>query len=604
MRELPKDPIQYVREHYIRDEAHQSKHHENLRKYEKLYRGEPDAGIYNIVTRSRYVVPIIYKAVETITPRIISVIFSASPPIQARYRFRPADPRADEMLRNVDLVFERHMDQPDTFGVYQGWVKNCLKYGQAYLKIGWKRRTQEVEYLTAKEGVVEKAKRREIVVDDVDVQLVDNCDLFFSPEAKFPDPFACKHVIHVTTKRRSEILAQKEVGLYGPKGGGEDFNEVDLISLQSYERRMKRPGDVPIEQDDDPLLTIYEYWEDEFLITTCEHHVLLRHEDNPFVLPGYPKQKPFVAMFDTLVPNELFQIGEAEPLEHTQVEMSTLRRQRTDNNAVNINGGFIVDKNADVDTESLSLSRPGMVVGATREPGRPISDVVMPIPRNDISGTSYQDYQELNKDAQDTSGLLDYAVGSAPERRETATTVQLLQTAGNMRFDVKIRNSAYAFMQAGAMVYRRYKQLLTKPIPIRVASRQGIGVEYREITKDDLPDPHQIDLTVPGSPEFLLKDARQQKMMQVYEALKTNPAIPPEAAMRFFVLLLKEAQIDGIEEIITMLEGPPVAQNEGGDSGGGIPVPKPQGVPRPEGRPAPTQVNERPLTQPMPSPNR
>jgi hypothetical protein len=68
---------------------------------------------------------------------------------------------------------------------------------------------------------------------------------------------------------------------------------------------------------------------------------------------------------------------------------------------------------------------------------------------------------------------MDYAVGSSPERRETATTVQLLQTAANMRFDIKIRNASYAETQAAFMIYERYKQWLTKPIPIQVASIMG-----------------------------------------------------------------------------------------------------------------------------------
>jgi len=261
------------------------------------------------------------------------------------------------------------------------------------------------------------------------------------------------------------------------------------------------------------------------------------------------------------MPGHLFQIGEAEPLEHTQIERSTLRRQRTDNNTLTINSGVVFNKDADFDIEAWTLARPGMAVGARPIDGS-IQNAVMPIPRSPISGTSYQDDAALDKDSQEISGLLDYAVGNAPERRETATTVQLLQAAANARFDIKVRNFNSSFLELGHMMLERWHQLLTRPIPVAIPRKGQMGFDYVEIDRTVLPAYDSVDLVAPGSPGLLLKDARNQKLLQYYQSLVQNPMYQmnpawQQAANQLLIIALKEAEIDGIEPVIQMLEAPP-----------------------------------------------
>jgi hypothetical protein len=518
---------------------------------------------------------------------------------------------AEQLLQNFNYLVENDFDRFGHYETIVGWFTNVLLYGQGYLKVGWRQRKQRrKEVFLGDTGEVEEREVVDLVEDRCDIQLVDNMSLYFSPEATFPHVFdTAHHVIHKSRKRRSHLMMLKEMGIYGPEGGGQGFDYNDLSSAPDDDRHVgagttvvnKDGGD---DQDpDDPLVTVKEYWEDDTVIVVLNDGVLARNEPNPFGLQGHAKKKPFVAAFDTLVPGELFQIGEGEPLEHTQTEMSTLRRQRTDNNTLIINSGIVYNKDADVDLESWGLSRPGMAIGARPIDGS-LANSIMPIPRGDINGASYREFQDLDKDGQEISGLLDYAVGSSPERRETATTVQLLQTAANLRFDIKIRNAASSLSELGYMWFERNKQFLTKAVPIKVPMPNGLNFEYREITKNELPEYGQVDIVVPGSPGLLLKDSRRQMMLQLYEAMRQNEMVDPMAALQMLTLIIKESEIDGIEAIIQLLQQPnqmalmqqqAELQGAQADSGGGLPVPKPPGSPDAPGVPQETQVNENPM---------
>lgn len=578
---------------FVRSERFQSEWFQRLEKYYSLYRAETKRSYYNVVTRSQYVVPVIFKTVETILPRLLAVTFSVSPPIQSRWRSAPPEMGAELKLRNLDYLFEFQKDNYNLFDIIEAWFKENLIYGQAYLKVGWKQRIQKRKVPVLENGVLREKEIDDVVEDRAEVQPVDIFNLFFSPEAKFPDPFdTAKYVIFRTRKRKSEVIAMRDAGQYN------DFDEDELMGDLENDPQRRKAASISraasAEDDpEDPMVTIYEYWEDDWLTVTANHRVLLRDEPNPFGMPGRPKKKPFVAIYDTLIPNELFQVGEAEPLEHTQVELSTLRRMRTDNNNLIINRMWLYDKNANVDLESLELSRPGGAVGVEAM-GQPIANVLQPLAQADLNGASYKEFQDLDKDAQEISGLLDYAVGSAPERRETATTVQLLQTAANQRFDIKVRNNNEGVAKLGRMLHERWKQFLTRPVAIRVPKWQGMGYIYQNITRDDLPELDEVDLSVPGSPELLLKDARYQKMMQAYGAIMQNPAANPQAGLKLLVLTLKEMNLDGIEPIVQLLEQPNPMMGMPG-----MPMPGNGGAPNapqpPTAPPARQGVNESPL---------
>jgi hypothetical protein len=602
--------VKSVEDAFRRSDEAQSADFERLRKYYKLYRAVPDQSNFSIVTRSQYVVPICYKTVETVAPRIIAVLFSASPPIQSRYR-SVGDP---QLLRHLDALFGWHFDHKGLYWTVQSAVKEALIYGQSYLKVGWKQKKRKRLVKIPKiddEGnyLEEEGEKVEIVEDGLDVQLVSLFDLYFDPEAYFPDPMGtAKYIIHKSRKRRSQLVAMRDAGVY------EDFDEKDLITTSGDQDQKERllseiHRDVSYEQDrDDPIVDVYEYWEDEKLVVEAGHRIKLRDEGNPFGLENLAKKKPFIPFVDNLVPGQLWQIGEVEPLEHTQIEASTLRRQRTDVNSLIINPMYLYNKDADVDLEAFELSRPGGGIGCRPIDGS-IQNAVQMLDRGDITGGSSQDLGYLDKDGQEISGLLDYAVGSSPERRETATTVQLLQAAANLRFDIKVRNFSDSFRRLGMMMHERWSQLLTEPIPLRIPVPGAMMPMFKGVTRADLPPYSDVDLTVPGNPSFLLKDARHQKLLQHVQTILSIPVANPQAALELEKIALQEAEIDGIEPVLRLLEmGPQMPGMPGMPGQPGMPgdAQAPIGtIPNIPPAPVPQQpmgANENPQFMPSPAP--
>lgn len=130
---------------------------------------------------------------------------------------------------------------------------------------------------------------------------------------------------------------------------------------------------------------------------------------------------------------------------------------------------------------------------------------------------------------------------------------------------------------------------------------------YKNVTKEDLPPFDDVELTVPGSPDMLLKDARQQKLQQHAQTLLSLAAAQPsplvQAAIELEKIALQEADISGIEPVLRLLEAPPVPPGMmGTEPTAPTGVPGNGQIPKP---PVPTQpagLNENPISFPRPHP--
>ena len=597
--------VSLVQERYDRARRAQETDFQRIRNNNALYRGEPSQ-VYMVPTRAQYIVPLAFEAVETVVPRLISVMFSVWPPIQSRYRKQPDLSMGEEFLMNLDRLYALEFEGGQkTFWAVIAWAKDLSMYGKGILKVGWRSKKRTVW--------IEGEPVSKVVEDCVDVSNVDPLSFFYAEDAKFPDPIgSAQWVIHETKKRRSQVLKEKELGLYGTKAGGEDFALTDLGTAEENVPT-KTPESTQETDSKDPFVSIFEHWEDEWVMTTANHKTLLRSEPNPFGLEGRPKQKPFLIAFDHFVPHENSAIGEIEPIAHMQVELSTLRRQRTDNNTMRMNNMFLVDRDAEIE-ESDFVSRPWGKIRVRARSGEPIDAVIKPLLVPDMSGTSFNDFAAMKNDFKDTLGLLDAAVGRQAALSSTATEVNLLQTAGNYRFDLKVRCFAASMLDLGYMIYERWKQFLTRPVYFHTDQQKSIAV-----TRDSLPEYDNIELLVPGNAARLQKDQRHQTLLQLYMSAMQNQYIDTRVAAELFKMVLRESDLDGIEPILKLLSAPPQPPMQGGNGsqpGAGAmaglmgasqpaglspsqpPSPaQPPGVPRPGG-----MVNTNPQIIPSPRP--
>jgi hypothetical protein len=597
-------------------QENQDNHFQRLRQLRQVYRAARDPGLYNIPTRAQYVIPLAFEKVETAVPRIISILFSTDPPIQSRWRVERDASEEDRKLRVLDHLFSWNYNSnytPSWYWKIYGWIKETMIYGQSYLKIGWKHKIKIYEVKKpAMFGLMERTvEEKEILEDAVDLQTPSIFNMYFAPDAVAPDIIGtASWLIEHSRVPKSKIVAAKGTKYLdfdeNQLHGGSEVENTESELEQDLERNASTGDD-----DDDPMVDVYEYWENDRVIVTANHSVLLRNEENPFGLKGKQKRKPYVCAIDYLILNELWQIGEVEMIKDIQNEMTTLRRMRTDVNNLTINPMWLINRTADVNEAELGLSRPGGFVHAMPQNGS-LSDAVQQLRVGATTGLSSEEFQLLLKDAERITGQHDYSVGAAPERKETATAVQLLQAAANMRYDIKVRSFAHSFMEANYMIFERWKQLLTKPHPLRIPLQGQTGFEYVLVTKDILPEYDDVDLVTTGDPAMLMKDARKQEIAQLYEMINNNQFVMPQTKLKMLAIAAKAREIEGVDTLLRdlemaqqMLPQAPSMMLPGGEGEptpqAGSEAPMPEMPEKPGGAP---MANENPGVSPFPRPER
>lgn len=606
------DPeVAMVKRKFDLAKENQDNHFQRLRKIRQVYRAARDPSLYNVPTRAQYVIPLAFEKIEVALPRLISILFSTDPPIQSRWRVQRDFTPEDDKLRVLDHLFGWNYNSnytPSWYWIIYGWLKEMLIYGQSYIKVGWKHkiRTYKEEQRSWLGLGTKTVEKKEVLEDAVDLQVPSIFNMYFSPDAKAPDIIgSASWLIEHSRVPRSRVIAGRGTKYLNfdedmLKSGEDSENTNDELE-QDLERNATS-GDL----DEDPMIDLYEYWENDRIIVTANHSVLLRDEENPFGLPGKQKRKPYVAAIDYQVINELWQIGEVEMIQDLQNELTTLRRMRTDVNNLTINPMWIINRTADVNEAELGLSRPGGFVHAMPQNGT-LSDAVTQLKIGNTTALSSEEFQLLLKDAERVTGQYDYSVGASPERRETMGAVQLLQSAANMRFDIKVRGAAHSFMEVNYMVFERWKQLLTKPHPLRIPVQGSTGFQFVMVTKDTLPEYDDVDLVTTGDPAMLMKDARKQEIAQLYEMINNSPLVMPPTKLKMLMIAAKSREIEGMESIIQDLEMaqqmvPPMpGMDQGGETPQAGGVEQPQQPQRPEGAPRPQGGS--PLMQ-LPSPQR
>jgi hypothetical protein len=486
------EQVALVKRHFDLAKENHDNHFQRLRKIRQVYRAARDPSLYNVPTRAQYVIPLAFEKIETALPRLISILFSTDPPVKSNWRVQREESQLDTQLRILDHLFGWYYNpnfNKSWYWIIYGWLKDMLIYGQSYLKVGWIHRV--MEYQDEQRGFLgigtKKVTKTKILTDEVDLQCPSIFNMYFAPDAKAPDIIGtASWLIEHSRVPKSKILAGK-----GTKyldfdesllHSGSDAENTDAELEQDLERNA-----ITGDEDEDPMVDIYEHWENDHLIVTANHSVKLRDEENPFGLKGKEKRKPYIVAIDYLLINELWQIGETEMIQDLQNEITTLRRMRTDVNNLVINPMWIVNRTADVNEAELGLSRPGGFIHAMPQNGS-LSDAVTQLKVGNTTALSSEEFQLLLKDAERVTGQYDYSVGASPERRETMGAVSLLQSAANMRFDIKVRGAAHAFMEANYMIFERWKQLLAKPHQLRIPQQGATGASFVPVTKDTLPE--------------------------------------------------------------------------------------------------------------------
>jgi hypothetical protein len=367
-------------------------------------------------------IPYVFWTVETVAPRLLS----NDPKVNILPRGEKVRPENVEGMKFlIDAQQERMR-----FGLKLRPVSKAgLKYGLGVGKTYWRTDTRTIRRTASGmyNGLIEQTVE-ETLWDDPDFAVVDPWDFFWDPFGE--DIESCEFVIHRTWRSMKYVRRMVEQGVWD-QITVDDLSLIESSGAQSnFEDAFKerRMASVPEARKGSEIHEVWEWHDGEKRITVLDSETVVQVADNY----GH-HEIPFQIYRPTILEHEFVGIGEIEPIEHLQQEMNTLRSQRRDNATYALNPALAYAEGI-VDKDALRFG-PGITIPV---PGDP-RELLFPIQLPEVPGSSYREADEIRADIERTSGLSDSIVGREARGDTTATEVQLVQSAANIRIQEKTK---------------------------------------------------------------------------------------------------------------------------------------------------------------------
>lgn len=468
----------------------------------KLYRGYVAEKDKQWV--SNLFVPVAFTVIETLLPRIMSVMFGPKFVV----KINPREKGDAKMVRVLQQLLKYQFDRFGAFNKFYRWVKDTLMYGVGYVVVYWKfeateRTVVEPKYFNLAGVKIrygrQQVKRPIVDYDDPEVEVVDPYDLFVDPRAtNIKD---AKWVIRRVWRTMGYLRKQQAAGFY------KNIDDVKpgLTNTGDMDKSVRVEvggGQALASTDDRDLVELREHWEDGSVTVVAGGAVEIRHDENPF----WHGNKPICMLKDIELPHEFYAIGEIEPIQSLIEERNTIRNQRLDNVKTIVNRKLVVNKNADIDIEHLDEdNRPGGII---------LTDdvnAVRYLDEIDIVASAFNEDQMIVRDIQEATAMAESTIGVMPRRGETATAINALQGAASSRFALKIQGMvSTGIMDCIKMIISLNQQFLTKKRLVRIIGEAG--EDFQAIAAEDITGNYDYDIQA-GLLEINRDIERQQWMM-------------------------------------------------------------------------------------------
>ena len=255
----------------------------------------------------------------------------------------------------------------------------------------------------------------------------------------------------------------------------------------SPEQKRKMDGDID-------RVTVWEYYDlvadrmcvfaegaDDFLI-------------DPVKMPyafGHPYE--FIANYE--VPDEFYPIGDLEMVEAPQQELNKTRSQMM-NHRKKYGRKYLYRASAlgPEGRQGLESNEDNIAIEVIDD-NLPLQDVIMPVPITPMSGDLYQYSQIIETDMDKVSGVNEYARGSTPEVRRTATEAAMIQDASNARSADKLALIEISIGRIARKVLQLAQQYMTGQQAARIVGAEGQQFWF-EYTHEDIEG--EFDFIVEG----------------------------------------------------------------------------------------------------------
>jgi hypothetical protein len=480
-------------------------------------------------------IPYCFTTVESIVPRVLS----NNPKIIVP----PQNDDAREAAKRVQELFDVQQSKADYDIALQLVARSGHKYGLGVGKTYWDRVTRvqkKIEQTPDGPVVIDKEV---VLFDGPRMEPVDIWNFFWEPSAT--SMHDCDWVIHRTFRTIQYAMEKIKQGVWNPltpEALKKVANSKGRGSL--YAERMRAAGITGYELESDELIEVWEYHSRGKVVTVIGTEWVVQNDSTPF----FHMDLPFQIYRPTIQEHEFVGIGEIEPIAHLQYELNTLRQQRRDNATAILQKSFLYAENW-VDPKKFRI---GPAQGIPVR-GQHIDSVIKPLEFGDIPNSGYNEENALKEDIERTTGISDIAAGSegsgSTAGTETATGIQLVQEAANVRIREKTKNIEREFIRHDAGQWLELnRQKIQEKITIRLDDPAAPdGTRFEDVGPQELLADFDAPYPEGGSTEPDNPALKQQNAQTIFQALSQLPHIDQ---VKLSLYLLKEHEVPDAESFI------------------------------------------------------
>tara|TARA_R110000751_G_scaffold22310_7_gene62978 strand:- start:1805 stop:3682 length:1878 start_codon:yes stop_codon:yes gene_type:complete len=417
-------------------------------------------------------------------------------------------------------------------------VKDFLITGHAWMKVGWKFVEQERTLSdTEREEMLDEAileadnfamenaamagdlptdeeisvnipeTAMMVVEDQPFIERVSPFDIYIDPEATCIEDaqWICQRIVRPLDEAKKDKRYKASVrkrlqadGILYPM-----FQNRQIQEQEQYLSEQDRVAIYEYYDIADNTMSVFSQASEEFLV-------------DPMPMP-YAYGQPFVMLRNYDVPDFFYPMGDLESIESLQLELDKTRTQLINARKRYARKYLYHERSFGPEgREALASDQDGRLVPVVDE-NKPLQEVVVPMPQTPLSPEIYNTSAIIEQDINTVSGVSEYARGSMPEIRRTATEASIIADAGNARAADKLAIIEIGIGQLARRVIQLMQQFMTGEQMARIAGKGGQDMFFK-YSRDDIIG--EFDFTVEGGSTQPINDTiRKQQAVSLMNAM-------------------------------------------------------------------------------------
>ena len=516
------------------------------RRMVDLYRGKhwPNTTISN---EDLIAVNLAFSTVNVIAPAV-----SVNHP---KIVVTPNQPEDEDRAAFVEAVVNHLWRHHDFRKPFRRSVKDFLIFGHGWLKVGWN--------FVEQERTLSDTERDELLIDAVGetdmfamenpemagdlptdeqmaasipdtammvvedqpfIERVSPYDIYIDPEATCLEDaqWICQRIVRPLEEakkdKRYKASARKNLGadsVLNPMFTPTDREQQDQYLQDIVDRTV-----------------IFEFYD----IVNNKMSVLAQNGEeflvDPIPMP-YAYGQPFVMLRNYDVPDYFYPMGDLEAIESLQEELDKTRSQLVNARKRYARKYLFHERSFGPEgREALEADEDGRLVPVVDE-NKSLNEVVIPMPQTPLSPEIYNYSAIIEQDINTVSGVSEYARGSMPEIRRTATEASIIADAQNARAADKLAIIEIGIGHLARRVIQLMQQFMTGEQMAQVADRGGENL-FVPFERDDIIG--EYDFSVEGgSTQPMNETIRKQQAVSLMNAVAplVGVVIDPAALAKY-----------------------------------------------------------------------